>query len=150
MVQKLTVGTVTFWEQTGGGDLHRKIGSVPAEYADEVRQLIARLEAQGDGGARGEPVRVIEIDEKVFEEERRRNPRIQTVQVNQLFPSAKHASDAMAYAQNDVATQLSKEKNKRIREVEQKYGVESLRTIRLRPSATLRGVTFQYEKDVPD
>jgi hypothetical protein len=148
MAQISNSGAVTFWEQDSAGDLHRKIGSVPAEYANAVRDFIRLLAAQGDGGARGEEVWVIDLDEAEFAKARASNPSILPIENEQVFPSGMHASVAVGYKTNEVATRLSKEKSRQVAEATLKSGPEAAAKMRYRPSVKLRGVTFQYERDV--
>jgi hypothetical protein len=141
-------GLVLFWEQEEGGSVHRLVGTVPAELAEAVRALIHERAAFADAGSRAEPVCVIAVDEEEFARERSLNRSIQTVEDGQMFPSAVHASEAMGYKTNDVATRLSKARADSERDAAAKFG-DSAKTMRFRPSVKLRGVMFQYERDLP-
>lgn len=130
--------TVSFWMQNA--QTMQNIGEVPQEYASYVCEIIAEFGSSVHGNSKA--VVVISVDNAEAIKWLAPRAKAKPVEEGQVFPSAIAASFHMGFTYNDIGIRLAKAR----REVEQQYKGKA---IRLRPSVTVRGVTFQYEEDVP-
>lgn len=135
--------SVAFWEQDG--DLLHKVAEVPRRYRDSIYALIQ--ESGQSVHPNAEPVRVVSVDEAEAKKWFPPRNHAQPCQEEHLFPSAIAASLHLGFKHNEVGQRLSKARKEAELKAAKTFGPEH--TVRLRPTTTVRGVTLQYEKDVP-
>jgi hypothetical protein len=136
--------TIPFWIEKTPGVITR-LGNVPAVRVDSLVELI---EDVCKPVGRSLTVTIIAIDRKTFNQHLAPNGKAKAVSEFEQFPSASDLSLHLGYGCNEVAMKLGDSKRELVASEIKKNGVES--TVRLRPQATLRGVTCQYEKDVAE
>lgn len=136
---------VAFWKQVGQ-DL-KLLAEVPKELAGHVEALI--LEAGKPLHGNSQPVRVVGVDQKAMAAWVRPGGKLRELGEGQLFSSALAASLALGFNHNRVGQALSHARVVAEVEADKRLGGKGSK-IRTRPTATVRGVTFQYEADVPE
>jgi hypothetical protein len=133
---------VIFWKQKGERAPLEFVAEVsdPNEE-DSILQMIREI-ANQPSGSRAEEVMVTAIDEEKFERYEEPRGKAKPVKLGQKFRSAWALSLHLGYPHNAVVDALSRDRRRQ----DAAHGPGH--TVRLRPRGELRGVTFQYEKDV--
>jgi hypothetical protein len=119
------------------GNAYPAIWGIPKEDGEILSEYLRQQIAEP--GAHGEEVWVIKVDEQLLLKSGRCKPDKFPV-VNQIFRSARKASDLLGYKGNEVSQALSKERDRLEAAAVERSGKDHTESIR--PFATLAGVTF--------
>ena len=143
------MNTTTYWKSSEDGNTLVKFIEIPNDQVYAVEETMRSTAVFH--GARAEQIIVLEIDKEEYTRHEPPNGEAKPLEWNQTFPSGLLLSKHLGFATNSVALALGKERRKLEQEAEERRKEigENYRPA-IRPKATLRGVTFQYLKDLKD